>query len=103
MSSPKEDYPSLEIARDATEFINSRFGQRYMARLKDHKKRLLDIIGDKAYATDYRASAGSEYAAIQGEIDYFTTAQTIMKSPNLIKRLQDKVKEKAEARKGKTR
>ncbi len=103
MSSPKEDYSSLEIARDATDFINSRFGQRYMSRLKDHKKRLLDIVGDKAYATEYRASAGSEYSAIQGEIDYFMTAQNIMKSPNLIKRLQNKLTEKNEAKVGRIR
>lgn len=93
MSNIPEDYPSLEIAQDALTFARSRFGVRYLQRLKKKQAKYIEIVTDDSYTDSNRNSAGSKLAVVREELDYFRTAQMIVSTPSILNKLKAKAKE----------
>jgi hypothetical protein len=84
-------YRSIDIARDATAFASSKFGQHYIKRLVEAGERhrsaakQLDIPKDLADRHTQRA------AVYEGELEYFRIAEDIQRNPTLMNQLQAKL------------
>lgn len=84
------DYRTVDIARDAAAFANSRFGKHYLKRLKKSHARALRVTLDKSYSDSYRANSASEAAVYASELEYFEIAHSIASNPSLVRRLAAK-------------
>lgn len=87
-------YNPIDLANDASQFAVSRFGQHYLDRLRTAKERELKKAMDSSFNDSYRAHAATKASAVQDELDYFDIAKGFKNSPELIKRLSDKLKGK---------
>lgn len=87
-----DKYTSEAITRDADAFAKSVFGQHYLARLEKAKARAIDDAMNLEMNDSYRANRASQAAAVQAEINYFTTAQTVAANPSLMAKLRAKAR-----------
>lgn len=83
------EYDPTLIAQDATAFAQSRFGQHYLARLEKTVERAQSIAESLEYTDNHRAHQSTKAATLKAELDYFKTAQTVVDSPVLLRRLRD--------------
>lgn len=89
-----DDYSSEEKNQDALAFMQSRFGQHYIARLEARKARAFEIVTNYELSDSFRAHAGTEISTVQKELNYFKTHQDIAKDPSFMDRLREKLTNK---------
>jgi len=88
------DYSPADITVDAVKFARSRYGKHYIASLEESVKfnteKAVDLSLTPRQNRDYAVRADQDKSNIQ----YFRTAETIAKSPNLMQKLHDAFKKR---------
>lgn len=85
------NYDPVQRTQDAVAFAQSRFGQHYLQSLQSAVEDAQKVAENLELSDSYRAHHATKAATLKTELDYFKTAQTIIETPTLLKKLKEGV------------
>lgn len=92
---PRTDYPKLQVIHDTTAFLETPLGKHRIKQLEYLRELAINTAQNPDLTDNYRAHRMTEAATYAKIIDVFKTAEIVQDSPELMKRLRDKEKERS--------